>query len=224
MKAALAPGGELIRRAGRVLLADSRIELLGVRHPQGDDPRLATADDLGLFDVVVAEELGTPETQEAWDRQIPIVTAAELVTPDPHSLVTHGADLSGLAGALGELARMRAGADHVQVAWTAPGRPLRSGTQVVFPQPIGALRCSRTGNTAVAPHDSEFAAILVAATGPKGTVTHGVVDRQGFLDAICLAAAVFARAKGPGGPASRLGAGYVEEALAAGLSVASKAA
>ena len=220
MKIALAPGGDLLRRTGRVLLADDRVDLIGVGHPLGSDPRIVSLEDLGRFDVVVAEDLESTEAQRAQDRQIPIVIAA--AAPGPDALVTDGANLGGLAHALGDLAMQRAGASASTVARTKPGKPLRSGSPVSFPLPVGRLYSSREGDTSVAPHEGALAAILVSATGPHGTVPHGVVDRRSYLEAICLAAAVLARDHGFGGSAFRLGPRFVEEAIAAGVSVASK--
>ena len=222
MKVALAPGGDLIRRVGRVLLADPRVDLVGVHHAPSGDPRVVTVEDLSEFDVVVAEQLGLPETQKAWDRRIPIVIADRLVSPERADLITDGADLEGLAVALADLARQRSGAPDADLAWTRTGRPLRSGPRVVFPQPVGPLFAHREGDALVAPTASDLAAILVTASGRLGTVTYGMVDHAGYLAAICLAAAVLARGTGSGGPAHDLGERFVEEALAAGASVASK--
>ena len=205
-----------------MLLADSRVDLIGVHHAPGGDPRVVAVEDLAGFDVVVAEQMGLPETQDAWDRRIPIVIADRLVSPDEAALITDGADLEGFAVALAELARRRAGANTVRLAMTRPGRPLRTGPVVGFPQPVGEQHAYQHAEGLVAPVSGDLAATVVAASGANGSVTYGVVDHCAYLASICFAAAVLARMSGVGGPAHALGERFVEEAISAGAGVAFK--
>ena len=145
-----------------------------------------------------------------------------------------GANLaSGLAPCLASHESART-ADLLEVryAWTEPGRPLRRGEPIPFPDPVGARWSRERGDGGisshfVAPVDGEWAGAMARVTvgTPGGVISRivGVADHAAHLEALALAAAAvtvgehgYGLATPPDRPES-----YLAAALEAGLDVAS---
>lgn len=120
----------------------------------------------------------------------------------------------------------------VTIAWTEPGSPLRRGTAVPFPDPVGS-RWAKPRHVAnremlVAPVDGEWAAAMARVTSAtnNGVVTRivGVADLAPHLEALALASGAIGLARGsyPLGATVPEDAGesYLSTALTAGLDVA----
>ena len=117
------------------------------------------------------------------------------------------------------------------VGWTEPGRPLRRGEPLAFPDPVGGLwaveRPRRSGfRSFAAPTNSQWAGAMAKVTlaTPEGVATRivGVADLATHLEALALAAgALTIGAYGwgvqrPAAAADR----YLDAMIAAGLGVA----
>jgi hypothetical protein len=218
--------------------------VVGRRPSTVTDDRLEAALDLGAYEVLVSDATDTPEEQaeaalEAgiscvlWaDANPALVELGERFAGAGRTLLV-GANLgSGLAPCLAahEEARTSEILD-VSVAWTEPGRPLRRGEPIPFPDPVGA-RWARSrepeGRTRhyVAPLDGEWAAAMARVTTgtPDGVLARvvGVADLAPHLEALALTAAVMSVGEygyGLTRPAERAEA-FLANALDAGLDVA----
>jgi hypothetical protein len=246
MKIALEATGKTGSRAARVLLAERSVEAIGLigRRSTSGDPRVSTITNLAGWDVVASDDPEHIERryQQASDHGIPFVvpTSMALAATDPDIPVVFGANRSsGLAACLAarECTRHETPMEVV-VGWTEPGRPLRRGHPMVFPQPIGNLWAQDGGIIwPEAPPGTQFLAapvegpwtglaVRVTAATPEGVEvrTLGVADDSTFLAGIALAAAVLAAGTGayPTGnnyPTAAFN-DYLDSALRAGLEVA----
>lgn len=240
MRVALHHTTDIGLRAGRILLAESGLRRLGVidRRTHEADPRVRSIDSVDGYDVVLTDdEAPGPTVDRAAAAGIHCVVWADgtdLVDHDGFDGTTLllGANLAtGLALSLGshESATLP-DADTELVAWTEPGRSLRSGEAVPFPDPVGPRwgrvrsEGSRTRKVAV-PVDGSWAAILARVSDGTTTRTVGVSDLAVHLEALALAAGSLAVATGayPAGIArpADAAAAYLFAALGAGLDVAS---
>lgn len=240
MRVALHQTTDIGLRVGRILLAEPGLRSLGVldRRTHEPDARVRSIEGVDGYDLVVTDD----------EDPGPIVDRAAragidcVVWADGTDLLEHegfdgttlllGANLAtGLALSLGshESAALPE-ADTELVAWTEPGRPLRSGEAVPFPDPVGPrwgrVRSENGGITKVAaPLDGDWAAILARVSDGTTTRTVGVSDLAEHLEALALAAGVLAVAAGayPAGTArpADAAADYLFAALGAGLDVAS---
>jgi len=246
MKIALEATGKIGSRAARVLLAERSVEAIGLigRRSTSGDPRVSTITDLAGWDVVASDDIEHIKRRyrQASDHGIPLVvpTNQAVVTPNPDIPFVVGANPRfGLAASLAahECTRHESPMEAV-VAWTEPGRPLRRGLPLVFPQPIGNL-WAESGDDVwpQAPPGTQFLAapvegpwtglaVRVTAATPEGVEvrTLGVADDSYFLGGIAFAAAVLAAGTGayPVGvnyPTAAFGT-YLERALKAGLEIA----
>jgi len=120
----------------------------------------------------------------------------------------------------------------VVTAWTEPGKPLRRGEGVQFPEPVGA-RWARPSsrarpNALVSPIEGEWAAGLarVTSAGTSGVSTRvvGVADNALHLESLALASAALAVASSAYPPglhhADASAERFLNRALGAGLDVA----
>lgn len=234
-------------RAGRILLGERRLDALGVvgRRPSTvTDERLEPVLDLGGYDVLVTDDVVAPAEQARTALAAGISCVLWADADDEleelggefgaaqRTLLT-GANLAaGLAPCLAahEQARAREILD-VAIAWTEPGRALRRGEAIPFPDPVGARwakQRSSEGHTRhfVAPLDGEWAAAMArVTTGTRDGVLArivGVADLAAHLEAIALAAGAMtigAYGYGLASPAARA-EDYLAAALDAGLDVA----
>jgi hypothetical protein len=239
---------EVAIRAGRILLGERSLEALGVlgKEPGRGDERLVRVDDLADFDVIVTDSVDDIPVivESALEARIGCVLWAdgeeaaeaygERFVEELQTLLV-GANLgSGIAPSLAAHERARSAEIlDVTVAWTEPGRPLRRGEPIPFPDPVGprwARERSHVGKqrTFVAPVADNWAAALAKVTGSSGDGVHtrlvGVSDLALHLEALAVAAGAVAVAQGVYTPGAHRPADaaedYLARALAAGLEVA----
>lgn len=241
MRIALHQNGEVADRAGRILLGDRRVEVLGIvdRDPSTRSDRIERAFDLAEYDLVVTDDT---DPQPIIARAAAAGNACVVwVEPDdmafgpepPASTLLVGSNLAtGLAPCLASHEVARAGSEStVSIAWTEPGTPLRTGKALAFPDPIGGRwgrRDHRGRNAFVAPVTGDWAGAMamVTSAGGDGTLTRivGVADLAPHLEGIALAAGALTVGSGAYTPGLHLpvdaSAAYLAEALKAGLDVA----
>ena len=205
------------------------------------DSRVHRAEDLAAYDGLLtdASEPG-PIVDRAAAVGIPVATwVEEVAVADPESTVLVGANLaSGITACLAyhEAARSAEVMEEV-LAWTEPGRSLRRGVAVAFPDPVGA-RWGReveadSGSDAVpttrlvVPIEGDWAAASAQVTcvADDGVIRRvvGVADLAPHLEAIALAAGVATLGAYPAGWCLPVAAAeiYLSKALEMGLAVAS---
>ena len=235
VRIALHHSGDVGFRAGRILLGDRRVEVVGLidRSPTDDhDGRLERVDDWAAYDLVL-----TDDTAPKWVVARAAAAGMSCVTwmdgdddgvPTPGAgiVVLCGANLaSGIAPCLASHEVARAGSvSEITVAWTEPGSPLRSGEPLAFPDPVGGRWGRRQRpNAFVAPVPGDWAGAMVKITfsepDNRSTRIVGVADLAPHLEAIALAAGALAVGSGAFQPGLRRPADAAEAYLAAALGV-----
>jgi hypothetical protein len=180
-----------------VLLGEASVEYLGILF--GDVPtrkRSGPVTELSGFDVLISD--GTTDIHRLMGHasvaSVPLVLWKE---GDPRSdgpasiPVLHGANVAtALTAALLEHPdAAAAGDDAVRISWTEPGKPLKRGVPVIFPEPIGNVWARKRGKDRfVAFVDEEWGGAVVDVEGPSGRRIVGVSDHAAFTEAIVLAA------------------------------------
>ncbi len=237
MRIALDHTSEIGVRAGRLLLGEPNLALLGIvrRTVKDSDVRLKRVSDVSGFDAVVTDDPDSAIFAEAAAAAVPCVLWSDTIPvadATAESPVLAGANLvSGIGRSLANQESAGAGPDaNILFAWTEPGRPLRSGESVSFPEPVGPRWGSRRAMTSrrlevAAPVDDEWAGLLVRSTTTRGTRTLGIADLATHLEAIALAAGAVVAASGlvlPGEhrPETRADQ-YLQAASRIGLDIAS---
>lgn len=235
MRIALHPTSEVGIRAGRLLLGEQQLETLGIldRPIDSREERLSRISSVDGFDVAVTDDPEISIAPAAIAAGVPLVVwvdADHLSTSGATAAVMTGANLStGIARALA--ARESASQPtEILIAWTEPGKSLRSGEPVTFPDPVGArwgkVR-SRQGVTTemVVPVPEEWAGVVVHASVDGATRILGIADVASHLEALALAAGAMMLADGAQAPGllrpEEVAEGYVLAALRAGLDIAS---
>ncbi|MEN8234023.1 MAG: hypothetical protein ABFR89_03780 [Actinomycetota bacterium] len=237
MRIGLDHTSEIGVRAGRLLLGEPDLEFLGVlrRSTKDPDPRLRRIDTLSGLDAVVTDDPESMVLAEALDQGVPAVLWAESVgsaSPPDEATVLVGANLvTGLGRSLVAREEEIAGdAAEILFAWTEPGKPLRHGEAITFPDPVGARWGTRRSMTnrrleVAAPVPDEWAGIIVRTSTGAGTRTVGIADLATHLEAIALAAGAVVTATGgvPSGTnePSICADDYLLAALRIGLDIAS---
>lgn len=246
MRIAIDQTSEVGLRAARIILAERGLDTLGLldRDPRDRDDHVERVDDLAGYDVLVVDDLS--RVDELAERALDAGTALCVWNDfDPGELdgafiermstILVGSNLAtGLTPCLAAHEVARGGhLMDVSIAWTEPGSPLRRGTAVPFPDPVGARWAKPReydGSTVlVAPVAGEWAGAMARVTSATGTgvVTRivGVADLATHLEALALAAGAITLAQGafPLGMAEPKDAAeaYLTTALTAGLDVAS---
>lgn len=245
MRIALHHTSEVALRAGRVLLAEPDLIGLGVvdKDTPSSDRRVVRAAELAEYDTVLtdAEDESLVDIVERADAAgISCVVWADgddlggRSGFSESSLMLGSNVARGLAPCLAaHEAALLPAVTHRMIAWTEPGRPLRRGEAVSFPEPVGAHWAEKRedrgpGEHFAAPIEGEWAAALARVTGPSrsGTATHvvGVADLAVHIEALALAAGaiIVARSEFPPGVHRPPAAAepYLLAALRAGLDVA----
>ncbi len=239
MKIALHQTGEVGDRAGRILLGDRRVEVIGIldRDPSARSDRIERAVDLAEYDVVVTDDTDPqPIIARAADAGRACVVWVETEVPvreDADTTLLVGSNLaSGLAPCLASHEVARADSNSsVSIAWTEPGTPLRTGEALAFPDPVGGRwgrRHHGASDAFVAPVTEEWAGAIARVTSAEngGRITRivGVADLAPHLEGMALAAGALAVGSGAYTPGLHLAVdaaeSYLAEALKAGLDVA----
>lgn len=233
MNIALHPTSAVGVKAGRILLGEPTLAILGVldRPVDGAEPRLRRIDSFEGFDVVVTDDPEVAIAADVMAAGLPLVVwidADHLDASGAAAPVMTGANLA--TGVARALAAREASADEVAVAWTEPGKSLRSGEPITFPDPVGARYGRtrwRTGvrTEIVVPVPGEWAGVVVRTTTGGTTRILGIADAAEHLEALALAAGAIAVA-GDDLPAGtvrpeHIADDYLLAALRAGLDIAS---
>ncbi len=224
MRLALHPATEIGHRAGRILLAETDLEALGIYGHRGrgtEDRRSMAVDDLAGFALLATDDPTSPLdlASIAAHDGLSCVLAAD-AEPSP-SLADRfaaqgltlliGASLSGLAEALRFHEAVLCDApQEVVVAWTVPGKPLRLGGEAIpFPNPLGARwgrrLPARPGDPTTllrveVPIEGAWAGALARVTGTAasspGRRLVAVADHRLHLQALSLATGALTVARG----------------------------
>jgi hypothetical protein len=246
MRIALQHTTDIGVRAGRILLAEPELQVLGLldRRVEEPDPRIRSTETIDGYDAVMTDSTEyRPIVDRAANAGIHCVVWVD--GNDPAALedledlegfeattLLMGSNLAGgLAPSLAdhEAATLPGGTTDL-IAWTEPGKPLRSGEAIAFPDPVGArwghVRSDDGTTRRVAvPVDGEWAATLARVSDDATTRIVGVSDHAQHLEAISFAAgarAVVGGAYDPGiARPSECAADYLFAALGVGLDVAS---
>lgn len=204
----------LARRVRRCLLAERGVEVgLLVDDPgDGSIPAVASLKGWDALAVDLISDESRRAVDQALERGIPVVSGGGLPAwnhPGGGTLVAGVLTGAGLAAALA----MSAAPDgpppaETRLAWTVPGDPLAGGIPVAFPEPVGPLWAGRAEHPLpwpsaiglAAPHCSQWrgatACLKIRGDGAERDLVRGVVDDADFLDAVCMASAALAAARG----------------------------
>jgi hypothetical protein len=232
-------------RAGRIILGERELLEMGVvdRDAKTTDTRIRRSDDLLGFDVVMTDD---PQPAPIVERALRAGISCVLWVDGDDMIDRYGADFAANERTLLVGANLAAGlapslAVHeslgkevvleVSIGWTEPGRALRRGEPVVFPDPVGGMwaaeREPRAGFLSyAAPTGGEWAGAMAKVTlaTPEGVATRivGVADLAVHLEALALAAgAITIGAYASGGQTPAAAADrYLDAMIAAGLDVA----
>ncbi len=237
MKIALDHTSEIGIRAGRLLLGEPDLDRLGIvrREVKNRDPRLTRVDRVTDFDAVVTDDPESTILAEAVGAGVPCVLwADEAVLPVETGAVPvlAGANLvTGIGRSLAERETRIAGPSaDVLFAWTEPGKPLRSGEPITFPDPVGARwgvrrRMTNRRLEVAAPVPDEWAGVVVQTITDDVAHALGIADLATHLEAIALAAGAVTAASGlvPSGThhPEEYADDYLGAAMRIGLDVAS---
>ena len=236
MRIALDHTSEIGVRAGRLLLGEPDLKMLGIvrRDVKDRDTRLNRVDTITDFDAVVTDDPDSIILAEALDAGVSCVLwadAADASINDSGTPVLAGSNLvSGIGRSLAEReAGIPDAPTQILFAWTEPGKPIRSGEPVSFPEPVGARWGTRRGMTnrrleVAAPVPDEWAGVVVRATTDTQVRTFGIADLATHLEAIALASGAVVAALGLvpvgiHGPEEFANA-YLAAALSIGLDIA----
>ena len=235
MKIALQPTTEVGIKAGRLLLGERDLETIGVLDsPVADrDPRVRSIDTVEGFDVIVTDDPEVAVLDQAIAASVPLVArvdAEDLDLGDVDIPVMTGANLAtGVAQALAAREEP-AQPTSLVVAWTEPGKALRSGEPITFPDPVGARwgrvrRRSGTTTHVVVPIADEWAGAVVRITNNQTTRILGIADLAIHLESLALVAGAVTMGSGTH-PAGRVvpsddADDFLFAALRAGLDIAS---
>lgn len=244
MRIALNAVADVGIRTGRVLSAEPDLVALGLYGDHAgiaQDRRTLRISTLQGFDVLVTDDVVGSSSLAGLAAEDGLACAVPgAIEPDiaaqfsaANRVVISNCSLAGLAETLAvhEAARTEQPLETV-IAWTEDGKPLRRGTPVAFPAPVGARWGRRIGppgeSTKVAvPVDGPWAGATATVVGTVGDATAtrivGVADAADHLKAIALAAGAVIAAKtdlsGPIEPRD-VAESYLTVAMRMGLGVA----
>jgi hypothetical protein len=235
MRVALHATSEVGLKAGRLLLGERDLEVIGVleRAVADRDQRVRRIDSLDGYDTFVTDDPELSRVEEAFAARVPVVTWVDGdkldATEAPVAVMT-GANLAdGIARALAARETEDRSLRTV-VAWTEPGKPIGSGEPITFPDPVGArwgrVRSRRGQITeVVVPVADEWAGAVVRVEDGDTTRILGIADLDSHLEALALAAGAITMAEGSYPPGlvrpSDVPDAYLFAALGAGLDIAS---
>lgn len=236
MRIALDHTSEIGIRAGRLLLGEPSLDELGIvrRDVKDRDTRLVRVDRVTEFDAVVTDDPQSTILAEAFGAGVPCVLWADDASAVRAGTVPVLAGSNLVTGIGRSLAKREAGlagpSAEVLLAWTEPGKPLRSGEAITFPDPVGARWGARRRMTnrsleVAAPVPDEWAGVVVRTTTNAAVRTLGIADLATHLEAIALASGAVIAASGflssePQRPEA-IAEDYLLAALRIGLDIAS---
>lgn len=246
MKIAFEASDEAGRRAILLLIGDPEVEhigLIGEPHKPPRDPRISNAESAHGFDLVVTDARDPSDAaRTAREAETHLVTLADFDPDDALSDITQlsGSSLgSGIAPCLAwhEVAQTSEVLE-LSIAWTEPGKPLRRGEGVPFPDPVGARWGLEVGAHAIngipsrqiaVPVNGDWAAAMARVTGviEDGVVQRvvGVSDLAAHLEALALASGALTVGRGQFDAGNRTATDaaepYLATALDMGMAVAS---
>jgi len=239
MRIALHPVGEVGRRAGLILLAERDLAALGLYGPGGArvaDRRTIAIRELTGFDPLVTDDVDAASALAgiACDDGLSCVVTGDEVEPEiaerfrsAGRTLLLGANLAGIARSLAahEAARTDAPTE-TSAAWTLPGKPLRRGEAVAFPEPVGArwgeIVTGGGGATLIrVPIQGEWAGasatVIGGVAGERVQRVVGIADLASHLDGIALAAGALVVAEGSIPPGVHRPGDHAEAYLAVAL-------
>lgn len=223
MRVLLESTSEVGKRTANVLLAERDVDFVGVWNAADTrrTPRSGAATDVEGFDIAVTDRSRANHDLIARCSVagIPIVlwTDDDDIAPGsaPIPIVTGANVGSALIAAL--LAHPNANpapGEPVTVAWTEPGKPHTRGEDVVFPDPVGAMRAKRRAQgRLVATRDDEWAGAVVRVGSDDAIRVVGVADHAAHLEALVLSATALVAAAGAYAPGTRSAAEAGEQLL-----------
>lgn len=241
MRIAIHAVGEVGRRAALILLAERELVALGMYGHQGtpvSERRTIKIRELTGYNPLATDDADAASALAgiAADDGVSCVVTVDEVEPEIAKRFAEagitlllGANLSGIAESLAahEVARTER-VTATSAAWTVPGKPLRRGEAVAFPEPVGArwgevvTRQERATGVSV-PIEGEWAG---AAAMVRGHVAEdavervvGVADLRNHLEGIALAAGALVVVEGSIPPGVHRPGDHPEEYLAAALRV-----
>jgi hypothetical protein len=234
MRVAIDGTDDVAARTARVLFAERDVSHIGFM--QSGMPRLGKrtteAEDLDTYDVILStgETAATDLVARASVLGVPLVLWHD--EPDLHRgpstmpVVASTNVGSALAPSLVHHSSAAVTSpDTVTIAWTEPGKPLRRGEAVTFPDPVGPVWAKERGKgTLVARTADEWGGAVAMVRGPGGERIVGVSDLGTHLEALTLASVALLTAGGTYGPtigdASERGAKLLAKAMEMELDVA----
>ncbi len=210
MRVAINAIGEVGVRTGRILSAERDLVALGIYGESTSlrqDRRTIAITDLKGFDVLVTDDpaggsaLAVLAVEDGLSCALPGSATPDVIDrfeQSGSSVLITDCSLAGLAETLAvhEEARTDETLDTV-IAWTEPGKPLRRGRPVAFPDPVGARWGRRVGPAGevirlVVPVDGRWAGATATVVGRVDLTTEtrivGVADDVSHLEALALAA------------------------------------
>ncbi len=204
MRVAVDTRTEVGNRMVRTLLAEGDVAFVGILNEAVPSrKRSGSIDDVSGFDVLVTDgEADTTDLlAQASVAGCPLVVWPELARIDSSATVpvVHDANVSGaLTAALATHPATEVSVDDtLTVAWTEPGKPLKRGHPLPFPDPIGVLwGKKRDDGRYVAFRDDEWAGAVIDIDGASGRRIVGVADHGPYLEALILAGVTIAAARG----------------------------
>lgn len=223
MRVLLESTSEVGKRTAYVLLAEGDVDFVGVWNAPGTrrTQRSGTASDVDGFDIAVTDRSRANHDLIARCSVagIPIVLWADDADIAPGAAtvpIVTGANVGSalIAALLAHPNANPAPGEPVTVAWTEPGKPRRRGEDVVFPEPVGAMRAKRrAGGQLVATRDDEWAGAVVRVGSDDAIRVVGAADHAGHLEALVLAATALVAAAGVYAPGTRSAAEAGEQLL-----------
>lgn len=227
VRVAVDTGTEVGNRAVRALLGERSIDFIGVL--AGGVPnqqRSGPVDTLDGYDVLMSD--GTSDVHGLIGRAavagIPLVLWLDLddhLDAPGHIPVIHGANVAlALTAALtSHPAAASQRGDVVRIGWTEPGKPLKRGEPMPFPDPVGNTWTKRRGpgrfsaGRFVGFRDDEWGGAVVDVEGPSGRRIVGVADHAGYIEALTLASVTLLAGEGAYDTRSQAAASNPEQLL-----------
>lgn len=215
--------GEVGQRTANILLAESRVEYIGVWNDRSTrrTRRSGPADSIDGYDIALSDS-SHPRAElvaRCSVAGIPIVLWADAPHIAPGASVVPIVTAANVGSALTAALLTHPAARPVDdeptlVAWTEPGKRDRRGERIIFPDPIGVSTArERAPGMFVAHRSDEWAGAVVRVGPPEAPRVVGVADHAGHLEALVLAATTLITAEGAFAPGVHAAAERGEQLL-----------